>query len=295
MLLVNQTLGFSNQIGFEETVRINKEAGFDALDLSLDYNPYIDRIMQEDWRDFAAELKGLSDKYGIPFVQAHAPFGFYEAFKTGKPYEEIYREVIFPQTLRAMEVAAAVGVKIIVVHPMHNGDYHQYKDLFHDQSMSFYRQLIPHCERLEIKIALENMFQCRPETRIIEADTCSSPYEFAAWLDELNSEWVTGCLDIGHCGLVGEDVANAIRVIGADRIGCLHVHDNDFREDLHTLPGTQRINFDAVTAALAEIGYKGNFTYECSKFASKFRPEQLESVARFMHDVGRYWMSKINN
>ncbi len=294
MLLVNQSHGFANRVGFEKAVQMNKAAGFDAMDLSMDVKYAIDRIMQEDWRDFAAELKAISEKYDMPFVQAHAPFGFYDAFKTGKPYGEIYREVILPQTLRAMEVAAAVGVEIIVVHPMHNGDYHVCKDLFHEQSMVFYRELIPHCERLGIKIALENMFQSRPQTRIIEADTCSSPYEFAAWLDELSSVWVTGCLDIGHCGLVGEDVANAIKVIGADRLGCLHIHDNDFKSDFHTLPGTGSIDYDAVTAALGEVGYKGNFTYESSSFPAKFPTELLPSVAQFMQDVGRYWMSKIN-
>ncbi len=293
MLLVNQSHGFVNRVGFEKSIEMNKAAGFDAMDLSMDVKYAIDRIMQDDWRDFVTELKTLSDKYEMPFVQAHAPFGFYDAFKTGKPYQEIYKKVILPQTLRAMEVAAALGVEIIVVHPMHHGDYHKYKDLFHEQSMVLYRELIPHCERLGIKIALENMFQRSEFTGYIEPDTCSSPYEFAAWLDELSSEWVTGCLDIGHCGLVGEDVAHAIRVIGADRIGCLHVHDNDYKNDLHTLPGMGKIDFNAVTGALSEIGYKGNFTYEASSFPSKFDAEVLPSVARLMHDVGRRLMEQI--
>ncbi len=294
MLLVNQSHGFANRVGFEKALEMNKAAGFDAMDLSMDVKYAVDRIMQDDWRDFASELKALSDKYGIPFVQAHAPFGFYDAFHSGAPYEEVYKGLVFPQTLRAMEVAAAVGAEIIVVHPIHFDDYHIHKDLFHEKSMGLYRELIPHCERLGIKIALENMFQRRPETNIIEADTCSSPYEFAAWLDELSSVWVTGCLDIGHCGLAGENAANAIRIIGADRIDCLHVHDNDFKDDLHTLPGVGKINFDAVTAALKEIGYKGNFTYEAASFPSRFDTELLPSVARFMHDVGRNLMNKIN-
>ena len=290
MLLINQTHGFSNRVGFEKAVQMNKQAGFDAMDISMYCEDFVGRTLQDDWRCYAAELKAISDKYGMPFLQAHAPCRFYDEFKSGKSYEQIYSETILPQTLRSIEFAAALNVEIIVVHPMHNGDYHKCKDLFHDQSMAFYRELIPHCERLGIKIALENMFQCRPFTNTIEADTCSSPYEFAAWLDELDSEWVTGCLDIGHCGLVGEDVVHAIKVIGADRLGCLHVHDNDRVHDLHTLPGVGKIDFKAVTAALSEIGYRGNFTYEAWSFPSAFETDMLPSVARFMHDQGRQLM-----
>ncbi len=293
MLLVNQTLGFADRVGLERAVDMNKRAGFDALDLSMLSADFIERMMQDDWRDFAAEIRAISDKYDIPFVQAHAPFRFRDAYESCKSFDQVYRGVILPQTVRAMELAAAVGVEIIVVHPIHRLDYHMYRDEIHDRSIAYYRELIPHCERLGIRVALENMFQCRPHTNIIEADACSNPYEFVAWLDELDSIFITGCLDIGHCGLVGEDACECIRIIGAEKLGCLHVHDNDYIHDSHTLPGLGKLDWNAVTKALGDIGYRGNFTYEACSFPPNFADEVLPSVAQLMHDVGRELISRI--
>jgi sugar phosphate isomerase/epimerase len=46
----------------------------------------------------------------------------------------------------------------------------------------------------------------------------------------------------------------------------LHVHDNDYIDDRHTLPGLGRMDWEEIMKALAEIDYDGDFTYEADNF-----------------------------
>ena len=269
-----------------EAVKLIAEAGFDAVDLSLfRMNNEGDALAGDNYKAEVERIRLAAEECGMTFVQAHAPFWF----KNQADYEG----EVLPLTLRALEIAGMLGVKIMVVHPIHYGDYRKNKQEMHDLSIKYYRDLIPYCEKYGVKVALENMWQCNEFTRYIEDDTCSSPEEFAAWIDEIGSPWITGCLDLGHCHIVGRSTADFIRYLGADRIGCLHVHDNDFHLDTHTSPFFGKMNWDEITSALKEIGYKGNFTYETDTFISKLPKELLPDGLKFQERIGRYLIKMI--
>jgi sugar phosphate isomerase/epimerase len=68
-------------------------------------------------------------------------------------------------------------------------------------------------------------------------------------------------LDIGHCNLFGRDPADMIRRF-APRLNHLHVHDNNGVWDQHLPPGTGRIEWPEVFAALKEVGYDKTLTLE---------------------------------
>ena len=44
----------------------------------------------------------------------------------------------------------------------------------------------------------------------------------------------------------------------------------DYVDDLHTLPGVEKINWENVCRALGEIDYKGEFTLEADNFLKNF-------------------------
>ena len=67
-----------------------------------------------------------------------------------------------------------------------------------------------------------------------------------------------------------------------DRMGAMHAHDVNYREDNHTLPGTLDIHWDAVCQALADIGYRGDFTLEADHFFAGFGKDFAPTVCRFM-------------
>ncbi|MBR4766399.1 MAG: hypothetical protein IK085_06530, partial [Clostridia bacterium] len=93
--------------------------------------------------------------------------------------------------------------------------------------------------------------------------------------------------------LVGSNAAAMIREMGAYRVTCLHIHDNNGISDDHTLPYTRSIKWDETLKALGEIGYKGDFTYEADNFLKKFPDELIVPCLKFMVNVGRYMISEI--
>jgi sugar phosphate isomerase/epimerase len=65
--------------------------------------------------------------------------------------------------------------------------------------------------------------------------------------------------------------------------------------DTHTLPGLGKINWDNVCHALADIDYKGVFTYEANGFLNRLVPEQYPAAIKLMVDTARYLTAKIEN
>jgi sugar phosphate isomerase/epimerase len=158
--------------------------------------------------------------------------------------------------------------------------------------MEFYRSLIPLCKEYNVKVGIENMFQRELLRGQLSFDTCNQIPEFVRYIDTLDSEYMVACLDIGHVGLpVRDDEAwDFIRALGHDRLQSLHVHDNNYRSDSHSLPYFGKIDWNEVTKALGEIDYQGHFTYEIDigGFMSPFMNDEFALTAvRYAHDVGR--------
>lgn len=288
MLLSTQTDYLGRTHGDEEAIRLLKKGGFDAFDFSF-FRMFSEKdywTNQPDFRETAKHLRAVADACKIVCNQAHAPFASTTGDKAGD-------EERFQSILRSMEAAAILGAKAIVVHPVQHLPYVINAKELHRLNMEFYRQLIPYCEQFGIQVACENMWQRNKEAGRIVDSVCASPEEFCEYLDELNSSWVVGCLDIGHVALVDRDLPTFIKTMGPKRLRALHVHDNTLWEDSHTLPFTMKIDFDAVTAALGEIGYEGDFTFEADNFLRKLPTELEDDAVRFMEKVGRCLIAKI--
>lgn len=280
----------SNDIGMlrsryslSESVLMMQEAGFDAVDISM-FNIAQAPFSQDSEEEIAALVK-IREQNGIGFVQAHAPFG---------GGIERYTKELVPLFPHAFALCQRLGIPNMVIHPLQTGRYYGNEDKLYELNMRFYSSLAPLARQNGVKIAIENMWQRHPVTGVIVDDVCAPPEELVRYYDGLNDpETFTVCLDIGHVALCGREPEDAIRTIGADRLGCLHVHDNDYRADLHVLPCTGRINWDNVCRALGEIGYKGAFNMECSEFLANFPHEHYPTVLRFMADTARVLSRKI--
>ena len=292
MRISTEINSFASMIGEIATIEMLAEVGFDAYDLSMfkmRYDPSC-AFCGEQYKEFAQEIRAAADKAGIVCNQAHAPF----PSSVGDPDKD--RE-IYAQIIRAMEIASIAGAEIIVVHPMQHLTYAEpgNPEILEEMNIAFYQSLIPYCERFEIRVAVENMWQYDTERECIVDSTCSRAEEFCRYIDRINSPWIVGCLDIGHVPLVGEDLPRIIRMLGGNRLKALHVHDNNLTQDSHALPYTMSIDFDAVTSALKEIGYTGDFTFEADNACRKL-PKHLKSEgARLMLCVGRELAGKIRD
>lgn len=288
MLLSVNTEIFYKEYSDEESIRLIKKAGFDAFDLSL-FKMKRDSecpFNKENYRDYALHLRNIADEIGIVCNQAHAPF----PSSCGDIEKD---EQTFNLLVRAMEIASIVGAKIIIIHPYQHLHYIDNKEALKQINLDFYKRLLPYCEKFGIKIATENMWQKKNNNTHIIDSVCSRVDEFCEYIDMIDSEWFTACLDIGHVPLVDEQLPRMIKGLGHNRLQALHVHDNNLSHDCHTMPFLMNINFEEVTKALAEIDYVGDFTFEAEGFFKNMPKELLFPAAKLLCETGRYLIKRI--
>ena len=271
----------THDFSWEETIKCIADAGFDYVDFSfcdLDRTSWEEGVWKKE--DFE-KLREYADSYHISFNQAHAPF-------PSSVGDEERDAEIFESIVRAMECAAVLGVKHIIVHPKHHLPYKGNEETLRKMNYEFYRSLIPYCEKYQIKVAIENMWQKDKLRKCIVKSTCGDSAEHVQYVDMLNSPWFVACLDIGHAALIGDDIPGVIKMLGHDRLKCLHVHDVDYVRDNHTLPGMQKIDFGPIIQALKDIQYDGEFTLEADNFLLGFEKEFVPVAARFMAERARF-------
>lgn len=287
MVLSTAISTYSNAFGDEKAIRLCKEYGYDAYDMSFFrmFSDENDPMNQPDYREYAKHLREVADEIGIVCNQAHAPFHSSQGDeKDGERFDAI---------VRSIEAAAILGAKAIVVHPKQHLSYKTEKAALWEMNLEFYRALAPFAKQFGIKIALENMWQYNNEGGRIIDSVCSRPEEFKAYLDELNDDCFIACLDIGHAAVTDEDIPHFIRTLGRDYLLALHVHDVDHKNDNHTLPYTAKINWDEVTSALAEIDYQGDLTFEADVFVRQFPKAVWDEASILQVAVGRHLINEI--
>lgn len=282
MKLVNLTETLADRFGDKEAVRITCEAGFDGIDFSMfrmnrDDN---DILNSSDYKNHVAELLNIANSYGVTFEQAHAPF------PTARETDLVYSEKMKDILKRSLEIAGMLDAKICIVHPV------EFSSNQFERNMELYHSLEPYAADFGVKIAVENMWGWDPVAEKIVPNVCSVAEDFNRYVDALNPEHFTACLDLGHCGLVGDNAGSMIRQMGS-RIGALHIHDNDNFSDSHSLPYLAKMDWDDILRALGEIDYQGHFTYEVGDFLRAFPDDVMLSCEKFMHDLGRSMMRKI--
>lgn len=286
MILSTTTGRIAKRLGDEAAIRIIAQAGFDAFDYSLCVHNEESMVYGDNYKEYVAGLNAVAKKYNIVCNQAHA---YHPANIWGD--KEIDPNA-FRKIVRGIEVASLLGAKIIVVHPYNAYPGDVSPEEIQRINLEFYGRLLPFCEKFNIKVALENMFTRDRKRGNIIGCTCGKSEEFRSYMEKVDPEWFVACLDLGHIGLVGDEAHDAIRVLGKTYLHALHVHDNDYKSDQHTLPYLGKIEWEKVFAALAEIGYDGDFTYEADSFLAGFPDELLPVASEFMCRVGRYMINR---
>ncbi len=287
MLLTTQTDVLARVFGDEKCIDMMAESGFDAIDWSFFGMEKGEGIFCTDAALFHAEkLRNYAESKGLKIVQAHAPF---PSSRGTEPYDTEIRDRI----LRSMEVAARMGARNIVVHPRQHKQYMANHEEMKKATVELYRELLPYAQEWNIRICTENMWQFDTKRGYIVPSVCSSPEDFCEMIDTIDSPYLVGCLDIGHCALTGYDPAEFIRSMGKDRLQALHVHDVDYLHDCHTLPFTRNLDWEPITQALAEIGYEGNFTFEADNFIVSFPDGLKQQASILMAQTGRYLIKSI--
>jgi len=277
MLLSTESYSITTRFGEEKAFELLKKAGFDACDFSFYYNGI--ELLGDDYLENARKTKEMLNRAGLLCNQAHAPFEITE----GEPFDiscHNYKIVV-----RSIEYAAYIGAKNIIVHLICTENR---KNLY-QYNREYYKSLEPYAEKFGIKIAVENDFE-RRNAKILPV--LNYPEEFSEFIEDFNSEWIVGCIDIGHAAMFNDPAEFVSKTTGS-LIKALHVHDNDLIEDLHSFPMTGNINWNGLCDALKKAGYTGDITLEVTKGFYKIPDELVEDALCYLAKIGRYLISKI--
>lgn len=258
MKISNTTVISDERYGIAESLRMQKEAGFEAVDFCMCGRGGT-FVFQDGWREAVIEMKKLGEELGIAFDQTHGPFPPYATLDTPEGISAYVQKA-----KRSLEVAGMLGAPCMVVHPVRLA-----KGTHEDQlkyNLEIYSPLLPLARELGVKIAIENMHAPRKdENGNVVKHVCLDPVEHKAYIEAFNDDHVVACLDIGHAVVAGYTPHDFVRGLG-DSLFCLHVHDNDGISDMHTLPYSGKLDFAEFAKALADIGYKGNISLESTNY-----------------------------
>jgi len=229
----------------EDEARRIKEFGFDYLELNTD-------APQSNVETIAAGkdvLLAALTTHGLELPVIHLPTFVFVAH-----LEAPIRRASLEITLSALRLAEDLGVTKAVLHPAYfTGLGKAVEDLSRRLAEESLDDIVSEAERRGVTICLENMF---PQTGyLVEAA------DFEPALRKYRNLMLT--LDIGHAN-INASKNRSFEFIDrfADRIGHVHVSDNNGRRDEHLPWGKGNAPLARVVKALKAAGYEGTMTLE---------------------------------
>lgn len=272
------------RFGDKKALELIAQAGFDCIDFSFYWMPEGERILeQENYLDYARQVRSWADELGLFITQGHAPF---DLSLTDNAEKQAYD---YNQILRSIEFAGILGIEQLIVHNLLTDDPAD----FYDVNLRFFRSLEKTAASAGVKIAVENLWATK-DGKII-GGRFSTPEDLSYFLDELGPENFCGCIDIGHSQITGVDPAEFIRKLGSEKLRALHVQDTDLQHDSHTLPYLGKHDWSSITAALADTGYSGDLTFEIFAYLGAIPTESMPAALALAHSVGRKLISDIES
>ena len=214
-----------------------KKAGVDAVEISP-------RFGNEDKLNWA-EIKAEAERTGMVLNSYHLPFSRQYAIAD---LDESQRQEVVANNIRLMRLAAAAGVRIMVLHPSTEPIADEARSLYMAQSQKSLREMAEVAEELGVVIAVEDLPR-----------TCLG--HDATEMKELLSadKRLRMCFDVNH--LLRDNHKNMVDAVG-DKIVTLHISDYNFEDECHFVPGVGHIDWKALVELLEKADYKGVFMYE---------------------------------
>jgi L-ribulose-5-phosphate 3-epimerase len=263
-------------IDAKESIQKCAEAGYKVLDISLNSVSYPGRPMSmPNWKDWVYSIKEQFQKYNITPSQSHA--FYYAHSKDPFGNVDLCEELIH----RGIEASGILGVKWVVMHPIHGVDT-EGKTISEAIKMNaeYFKGYEEFAAHNGVGIAIENMIK----GHMVSAD------ELLELLDVLDSPVFGTCWDTGHANLSGQNQGESILKMGK-KLKALHIADNNGRTDEHLAPLYGTINWEEVIKALRSSGYEGDFTYEIHRFTYKLPPDMRDTVLKFTCELGNYLLN----
>lgn len=282
---IGTTKGVLSTCGISEAEEysILAKLGFDSIDypVSNNYRDPLWKLSDEALRQKMESIRDVIHSCGLIVGQTHSPI---EADWLSSPET---KEIRWHSQVQAIKATAFLGAPYTVIHPIcppgraNTAEYYEYAK---EINMEYYRYLEPYLREYNVKGAIENLFVNDSVLGRTIRTACSSAEDLIDYIDTLDSDRIVACLDVGHAVLAGEDPVRMIYKLGKKYLHVTHIHDNDYINDDHFMPGIGKIDWCAVGKALNDIGYEGIFSYEANRTFRRIGPSAKEVAIEFLED-----------
>jgi L-ribulose-5-phosphate 3-epimerase len=247
-----------------------KDLGFDAIELAIAGQGV---LTHETSRDECEQIVAQAKELGIEIAGVASGESWGASPSDDDP---AVRAKIVDFTQKALQVAKWLGTDAYLFVPgavdvffLENSPVVPY-DVCYERASDAVSQLVPTAEDLSVTIAIENVWN----------KFLLSPLEMRDFIDSFGSKAVGAYFDVGNVLLTGYP-DQWIRILGK-RIARVHV--KDFKKSVGTAEGfvdllEGDVDFEAVKAALAEVGYNGYVTAEMLPYQPG-RPEKTADAMK---------------
>lgn len=207
---------FGYQINYKKRAKMIKDAGFDSVITNAD------KAFKKQNGTIRKQVK-LFKKVGLKLSSLHMHYNdneLKEFFCEGKIGDRLEKNLI-----KDLKIAKKYGFKCVVVH---------LQEVYSDIGLKRIERILKVCEDLNVPLAIENIDYQNLFIKIFE---------------KIDNKYLKFCYDSGHNNCF-DSYFKYLQKYG-DKLICLHLHDNDGLEDLHTLNKFGTIDWDDVAKQLA--------------------------------------------
>lgn len=217
---------FGYKIKCKERVKMIKDAGFDCVITCADsrFNKQNGTIKKQVRMFKKADLKlsSLHARYNDSELR-----NFFLENKGGNKIEK--------SIIKDLKIAKKYGFSCVVVH---------LKEEFSEIGLDRIKRILKVCEKLNVPIAVENI-----------------DYQslFVKLFESIDNKYLKFCYDSGHNNFFDKEFNYLDKY--SDKLICLHLHDNDGTDDLHTLNKYGNIEWEKIAKGLSKCN-EVNLDYE---------------------------------
>ena len=255
-----------------EALELCRNSGFRIID-------HLTQVQDADWLDQAKRVREEVEARGMTVHQSHCPFFRYQAGGL-----ELFAEY----APRAVEAAAVLGSKILVIH----ADEYREPDSFDParilrRTCEYLAPVVALCVERGIRPAVENLFEDGLGRPAVERSRFTSQTEeILALMEHFSGSGIGCCWDSGHAQCAyGEKWFETLETLSPYLI-CTHLHDNSYRHDMHKPAFFGSLDWERIMLFLKTSGYSGDFTWEF--VYERFPDELLPEFLQFVHKTGEY-------
>jgi len=255
-----------NSLGILERFQLAKDCGFEEIECNTTPDP-----------TKAEEILAASKKAGLRIHSVMNQEHWRSPLSSGDP-------AVVEKSMEGMRTslhnAKLWGADTVLLVPAVVNPETPYAQAW-ERSQRQIRKLVPLAEELKVIIGIEEVWN----------KFLLSPLEMARYVDEFQTPWIRAYFDVGNIEIWGYP-QDWIRTLGK-RIVKLHIKDFAFKNDptIHKrtadfvplLEG--EIDWKAVHAALADIGYQGTATVELSGGDGEYLKEVNRRFERILNGV----------